>query len=139
MKKKLLVYLYGLGLTYLALIIFSAVGWVNIGATFDFSRLVVPLVMAVIIWTAMYFLSYAIWVVLLMFASCTFGIGILIGLGVLGYVALRLAIYVLPSGWATFTGDQFALFLMGGSIALIDLIIDEEKRSSISVTTSSKK
>lgn len=131
MKSKMLTYLKGLGLTYLAVLIFSAVGWISIGLPFDGGKIVVPLLMALIIWTAMFFLSYAVWVVLLAFASCTFGLGFFIGLGVLGFVTLRLAVFLLPSGWATFTEDNFSLFLMGGSIALIDLIVDEEKRRGI--------
>ena len=134
MKAKLFVYLKGLGLTYLAMVIFSALGWINIGATFEASRLVVPLLMATVVWTAIYFLSYAVWVILALFASCTMGIGFLIGLGILGYVALRLAAFLLPVGWITFTDDPLYLFMMGGGIALIDLIVDEEKRANMSVS-----
>lgn len=139
MKVKLLVYLKGLGLTYLSMVIFSALGWINIGATFEASRLVVPLLMSVVVWTAIYFLSYAVWVILAIFASCTMGIGFLIGLGILGYVALRLAAFILPSGWITFTDDPLYLFLMGGGIALIDLIVDEEKRANMSVSIGVKR
>jgi hypothetical protein len=131
MKKKAYAYLEGLCLTYLAMLVFCAVGWINIGATFAASHFLVPLLMAVVIWTAMYILSYAVWILISMFAACTMGIGFLIGLGVLGYVAMRLAAFVMPIGWISFTDDNFVLFLMGGSIGLIDLIINEKIRPDV--------
>ncbi len=127
MREKLAAYFKGLLFTAIAMVIFSAIGWIHVQATFAGARFLVPLALAAIAWTIMFFVGQLVWVILLLAGSYTMGIGFLVGLGVLGYAALRVAAYLLP-GWMIFTEDQFLLFIIGATIALIDVVVNDERR-----------
>jgi len=130
-KQKAIVYLKGLGFAYLATLVFAAFGWIHVGAEFEFSHLAVPLLTAIVVWTVLYLGGYFIGSILLLSASCIFSIGFLIGLVVIGYAGLKVAAFVTPVGWVSFTNDDLILFVICGAYALINLVVEPEKASIV--------
>lgn len=103
---------YGKGFLYslVATVLFACFDWIIIERK---RRLyVIPLV-AFLLWTIMYFAGSLIWTFVLLFGAMTFGIGVLIGFGICGYLLLKIIIYVMPERWASFTSDEFHLFIIG--------------------------
>jgi hypothetical protein len=128
--REVLMYLKGLALVYVATMFFAGVGWIEVprrvAALGGFTRFVIPLLIALVVWTAIYFAHVLLWTALVVLSSCTFGIGFLFGLGFLGYASLMLARYLLPEGWVVFGPDDFRYLVMGGFYALVDLFVHPE-------------
>ena len=94
-----------------AVIVFSALGWIKIGP--DWNNLFAITLIAITIWTMAYVLTVAIWFFLFFLASCTLGLGALIGVGFVAYFLVQVAAYLLPAGIAVFPSNALQLFCIG--------------------------
>lgn len=110
MEINLMVYVEGLVYSVIATILFASFDWIIIESKRRFY--VIPLIVF-ISWTAMFIVGSLLWFLVLLFGLVTFGIGILIGFGISGYLLLKIVLYVTPEDWANFSSDQFHLFCMG--------------------------
>lgn len=127
-------YFLGLSYTYGAVIVFAALGWIDVTADFVASNLVVTFLIACVVWTALILVGIILWVVLFVVASSSEGLGWvfgLLGLAVVGYALLKLAEFLLPRGWVTFTGNEFAFLVMGVVFAVIHIFADKEKTRAL--------
>lgn len=77
-------YLKGLGLTYLAVMVFAILGTLDVGSLAG-ERLLIPLVVAVLVWTAMWSLRYLTQIL-------ETRIGFMFGVAVFAATGLRLAV-----------------------------------------------
>lgn len=137
MGKKVVAYLKGLALTFLATVLFAAIGWIQIGASFPGSNIVVPLAIAAAIWTVIFIAFDIVWGFIFMVTGCTLGLGIFLALPAVGYCALKLAQFLLPGGWFGFVDDPLLYFAVGSVYALISLVV-QPGGVKVSVSTTKK-
>ena len=115
----------GLVMTYLLTIVFFAIGWLGSTADFEYSKMVVPLGVALVVWGFLYVFYKPIWSLLLVIGGCTFYIGTLLGLMILGDVLIYLAVYILPKGYLT-VGPASSTLIVGLVYAIVPLIVMKE-------------
>lgn len=125
--KKVEAYFKGLIYTYLATLIFLALGWVKTGGSLELNKLVVSALVALIIWTFIFVLHEIIWILVLAFTACTFGFGIFIAVWWIGYLSLKIAAFLLPPGWISFSNDDIILLVIGGVYGLISLGVEPDE------------
>jgi hypothetical protein len=128
MKSKAPQYFLGLFLTYLELLLFTALGWIQIDAPFTASRWVITLLIALFVRTALFIISH---VKVLMFpfaiiGGITGGFGFIPIIWLLGYIPLFISSSVLPNGWFSYNHDALLLFLIGVGFLLIPVWVDDE-------------
>lgn len=126
-KAKLFGYFKGFLYSILATVIFVALDWIKVpGGLHNTSSLYIVPAIAFVSWTLIYFVWLLAWAFLAIFASFTFGIGFLIGLGVIGYFLLKVTDKVLPPDWVVYTSDDIALFVMGTFYSFACVIFREK-------------
>jgi len=120
-------YFKGLSVTYFVTLIFTALGWISVDVGFEFSKLVVPFLLATIIWSSLFIASMVVWMLIIVLMAIIDFVGIIIGFGVLGYMALMFAQYLMPTDWITFTNDNLILVVIGAIYAIESLVINDKK------------
>ena len=124
MKENFLTYLKGLVLCYFATLAFASVEWISVNQNLAYNRLVVPLIIGSVIWTILFFSYKAIWSLIFILAAFMDIVGVIIGLGCLGYGSLRLGQYVMGPDVVKITNDDFWLVVMGLVYAIITFIAE---------------
>ncbi len=135
MQEKIEVYVKGLILSFMAVVIFAAFEWIQVGA--EFNRFFSLFIVATIFWTITYFTRILIATFLLLLASFTMGFGALFGFGIIAYMLIKVTVYILPSSVATFTSDDLHMFVIGAYYCIsVWILTDGESTTKKTVANS---
>ncbi len=104
-------YLVGLVFSFLAVIVFAAFEWIKVGVGHE--KIQTLAIIATLFWTIMFLAAVVVWAFLALLGSMTAGFGALFGMGLVAYVLVKVAVYLLPPGLATFSQDEMHLFVIG--------------------------
>lgn len=113
------VYFLGLIYSYLATLLFVALGWIK-PEKFNFSKLTVPIFISLINWTFMFFLGEIIFLLGAAVTIFTFGIGAIFILVGIGWAYVNLPKKLLPDDWIAVSDiGYWEMFIMGTVYTLI--------------------
>ncbi|MEK7083578.1 MAG: hypothetical protein AAB972_05375 [Patescibacteria group bacterium] len=128
-------YLGGLGLTYIATLIFIGLGWADVGP-WGTQRFIVPLIMAVVIWTIIFISHEVVWQIMQVFGG---GLLVLFVIGAImatAYSAFLVCEILLPPEWLTIKRELGHPYVISGVYATIDLALHPRRFSLVTKTKS---
>lgn len=126
-------YLSGLLLTYIATLIFISLGWADVGP-WGTQRFIVPLLMAVIIWTIVFVSHETVWRFMQIFENGLLVFLVIGAIGVTAYGAFMVCGIVFPPEWLTLKKEVEHPYIISGVYTIIDLALHPKRFSLITDT-----
>ena len=127
-------YLGGLTLTYIATLIFIGLGWADVGP-WGTQRFIVPLIMAVVIWTIMFIGHEVVWQIMQIFGGDIFLLLVIGAMMATAYGAFLMCEILLPPERLTIKRELVDPYVIAGVYAAIDLALHPRRFSLVTKTT----